>query len=146
MSHARLIKDHTSPAVQEWLCTLFRGGIKPSLAGQCALTYQGKEWETLESLFDHAIKEETKLFAKDRVNLTVNSPPFSVKRGSTVAAPPAQLANMPRLDRQRLAPPGRSSNTESYTIPNCPVKYSKWSTKVMAYYTEQPFISLICGI
>ncbi len=31
-SHSRQVKDHTSPAVQEWLCTLFRGGIKPSLA------------------------------------------------------------------------------------------------------------------
>ena len=133
-SHARLIKDHTSPAVQEWLCTLFRGGITPSLAGQCALTDQGTEWETLDSLFQHAIKEETKLSAKDRVNLTANSPPFTVKRTSTVAALPAQLSNRPRLDKQRLAPQSRSS--ESYTIPNCPIKHSKWSAKVMAYCTE----------
>ncbi len=92
--------------------------------------------ETLESLFDHAIKEETKLSAKERVNLTANSPPFTVKRSSTVAALPAQLANMPRLDRQRLAPPGRSS--DSYTDPTFPrdLTYKAWSQKVMEVCTE----------
>jgi hypothetical protein len=131
-SHSRLIKDHTSHAVQEWLCTLFRGGIKPSLAGQCALTNQGKEWETWESLFDHAIKEETKLLAKDRVTLTDVSPPFSAKRGPALAAMPAQSRQ--RLERHRLQPtPSKGTSSESYTIPNFPrdMKYKPWSQAVM---------------
>ena len=133
-SHTRLVKDHTSPAVQEWLCTLFRSGIKPSLVGQCALTDQGKEWETLESLFDHAIKEETKLLAKDRVTLTDVSPPFSAKRGPTLAAMPAQMSHRPRLDKQRLQPPpNRGNNSDRYIVPNFPrkAKYKPWSKEVM---------------
>ncbi len=110
------------------------------MAGQCALTDHGKEWETLESLFDHAIKEETKLSAKDRVNMTDNSPSFSVKRGAigaTIAALPAQQANRPRLERQRFQPqPSRTSSTESYIVPNCPIKYKAWSHAVMDYYRE----------
>ena len=137
-SYARLIKDYTLPAVQEWLCSLFRKGIKPSLAAQCALTDEGKEWESLESLFNHAIKEETKLQAKERVILTDVSPSFTAKRGATVAALPAQQTTRPRLDRQRPKFVSKDNSSEGYIMSDCPreLKYGPWSQKIMTFCTQ----------
>ncbi len=80
------------------------------MAGQCALTDQGKEWETMEPLFDHAIKEDTKLLAKDRV--TDVSPSFSAKRGPTLAALPTHQSNRPRLNKTRLTH-GQGTSSDS---------------------------------
>jgi hypothetical protein len=93
------------------------------------LTDQGKEWETLESLFDHAIKEETKLLVKDRV--TDVSPPYSAKRAPTLAAMPAQVHKRQQAPRQQA--PNAQGSSESYKPDNFLrwAKYSKWNQKTM---------------
>jgi len=129
-SYARLVKDYTAPAVQDWLCTLFRGGIRSSLAGQCALSDTGKEWDSLESLFDHAIKEEIKAQAKERVINSDHSPSaITMKRSHVIAALPAQPSNRPRQDKQQTPP---VSGTGSYTVQAFPKdqRYAKWSPEV----------------
>ena len=94
-AQARLLKDWESLQVQRWLCPLYLQGLQPELAGECALDEAGEEWKSLEKLFTLSIVKETKQKAKLRASVQKSSSLFpspTVKRGPTLAALPAQVA------------------------------------------------------